>query len=46
MYLQYCASLERGNVFDIERFRDDPIRHLAVKHSSKWAGRDVAAPHQ
>ena len=46
MYLQYCASLERGNVFDIERFRHDPIRLLAVKHSSKWAGRDVAAPHQ
>ena len=46
MYLQYCASLEHGNVFDIQRFRDDPIRLLAVQHSSKWAGTDVAAPHQ
>jgi hypothetical protein len=46
MYLQYCASLERGNVFDVERFRHDPIRLLVVKHSSKWAGSDVAAPHQ
>jgi hypothetical protein len=46
MYLQYCASLEHGNVFDIERFRHDPIRFLTVKHSSKWAGTDVSAPHQ
>ena len=34
MYLQYCASLEQGNVFDIERYRDDPIRYMAVKHSA------------
>jgi hypothetical protein len=46
LYLQYCASLEHGNVFDVERFRDDPIRFMAVKHSSRWEGRDVAAPHQ
>lgn len=46
IYVQYCASLERGNVFDIERFRRDPIRFMAVKHSSKWAGTDVVAPHQ
>jgi hypothetical protein len=46
LYLQYCASLEHGNVFDVERFRDDPIRFMAVKHSSKWEGTGVAAPHQ
>ena len=46
LYLQYCASVEHGNVFDIERFRRDPIRYMAVKHSSRWEGTDVAAPHQ
>jgi hypothetical protein len=46
LYIQYCASLERGNTFDIDRFRTDPLRFMAVKHSSKWAGTDVAAPHQ
>jgi hypothetical protein len=46
LYLQYCASVEHGNVFDIERFRRDPIRFLAVKHSSRWEGTNVSAPHQ
>jgi hypothetical protein len=45
MYLQYCASVEHGNVFDIERFRHDPIRFMAVKHSSKWVETEVSAPH-
>jgi hypothetical protein len=46
LYIQYCASLEHGNVFDIERYRQDPVRFAAVKHSSRWAGTAVAAPHQ
>ena len=46
LYLQYCASVEHGNVFDVDRFRHDPIRHAAVKHSAKWNGTDVFAPHQ
>jgi hypothetical protein len=46
LYLQYCASIEHGNVFDIERYRHDPIRYMAVRHSAKWAGTDVSAPHQ
>ena len=46
LYVQYCASLEHGNVFDLDRFRGDPIRYMAIKHSSRWEGTDVAAPHQ
>ena len=46
LYLQYCAAAEHGNVFDIERFRHDPIRFMTVKHSARWAGTDVSAPHQ
>jgi hypothetical protein len=46
LYLQYCATLQRGNVFDVERFRDDPIRYSAIKYSSKWTDGDVFAPHQ
>jgi hypothetical protein len=46
LYLQYCATLEQGNVFDVERFRGDPVRFAAVEHSTRWAGTSVAAPHQ
>ena len=46
LYLQYCATLQRGNVFDIDRFRNDSIRYSAIKHSSKWTDGDVSAPHQ
>jgi hypothetical protein len=45
LYLQYCASVEHGNVFDVDRFSHDPIRHAAVKHSARWYGTDVFAPH-
>jgi hypothetical protein len=33
LYLQYCTTLEPTNVFDIRRFKRDPVRYLAVKHS-------------
>jgi hypothetical protein len=46
LYLQYCTTRERGNVFDVERYRHDPVRFLAVRHSLASAGSEVAAPHQ
>jgi hypothetical protein len=33
LYLQYCTTAEQTNVFDVERYKSDPVRHLAVKHS-------------
>lgn len=33
LYLQYCTTREVTNIFDVDRFRADPVRHLAVKHS-------------
>jgi hypothetical protein len=33
LYLQYCTTAEQTNVFDVDRFKSDPVRHLAVKHS-------------
>ena len=33
LYLQYCTTPEQTNVFDIERYKADPVRYLAVKHS-------------
>ena len=33
LYLQYCTTLQQTNLFDVERFRNDPVRYLAVKHS-------------
>ena len=46
IYLQYCTGQEPSNVFDIKRYRHDPVRYLAVKHSTKAAGTEVTAPHQ
>lgn len=34
LYLQYCTSLEPTNVFDLRRANKDPVRLLAVKHST------------
>jgi len=45
LYLQYCTSLEAGNVFDIKRFKKDRVRHLAVAHSLRSEGTEVRAPH-
>jgi hypothetical protein len=33
LYLQYCTTRELTNVFDVNRYRNDPVRYLAVKHS-------------
>ena len=33
LYIQYCTTHELTNVFEVARFEDDPVRHLAVKHS-------------
>lgn len=46
LYLQYCTTRERGNVFDVQRYDHDPVRRLAVRHSLESAGADVSAPHQ
>jgi len=46
LYLQYCASLERGNAFDLDRYRHDPFRFMAVKESVRSVGGEVSAPHQ
>jgi hypothetical protein len=46
LYIQYCSTRERGNVFDVQRYRDDPIRYLAVRHSSGAAAQTLAAPDQ
>ena len=46
LYLQFCTGRERGNVFDVGRYRSDEVRYLAVRDSVASAGLDVAAPHQ
>jgi hypothetical protein len=33
LYLQYCTTRELTNVFDVDRYRHDPVRYLAVNHS-------------
>jgi hypothetical protein len=30
LYLQYCTSREKANAFDAARFRNDPVRWLAI----------------
>lgn len=42
LYGQYCTTREVTNVFDVERYDADPIRHLAVAHSVE-AGRALAS---
>jgi len=42
LYVQYCTTREVTNVFDVERYRVDPIRHLAVAHSVE-TGRTLAS---
>lgn len=46
VYLQYCTTLEASNVFDVKRFKKDPIRYLAVKHSLRSVGTEAMAPHE
>jgi hypothetical protein len=33
LYLQYCTTREITNVYDIDRFRHDPVKYMAVSHS-------------
>lgn len=33
LYLQYCTTAEQTNVFDVGRYRKDPVRSLAIRHS-------------
>jgi hypothetical protein len=42
LYVQYCTTREVTNVFDVERYRVDPVRHLAVAHSVE-TGRALAS---
>jgi hypothetical protein len=33
LYTQYCTTHEITNVYDVDRFKDDPVKFLAVKDS-------------
>lgn len=33
LYTQYCTTHEITNVYDVDRFRDDPVKYLAVRDS-------------
>ena len=33
LYIQYCTTHEITNIYDVDRFRDDPVKYLAVKDS-------------
>jgi hypothetical protein len=45
LYVQYCTTKEiNGNRFDTARFRDDPVRYLAIQHSEQARGITLDAP--
>jgi hypothetical protein len=46
LFIQYCTSRERGNVFDAERYASDPVRYFATINSRRSAHMTVSAPHQ
>jgi hypothetical protein len=46
LYIQYCTSRERGNMFDASRHANDPVRYLALVNSARAPQSAVAAPHQ
>jgi hypothetical protein len=46
LYIQYCSSREHGNLFDVARYANDPIRYLATSNSKRAATSGVFAPHQ
>ena len=46
IYVQYCTTLEPSNVFEIKRYKKDPVRYLTVKHSVRSAGTEAMAPHE
>jgi hypothetical protein len=33
LYLQYCTTREMTNVYDVDRYRSDPVKFMAVSHS-------------
>jgi hypothetical protein len=44
-YVQYCSTREvQGNRFDTARYRNDPVRYLAIQHSERARGITVDAP--
>jgi hypothetical protein len=46
LYIQYCSSREHGNLFDVARYEQDPVRLLATINSRRAATSGVFAPHQ
>lgn len=46
LFIQYCTSRERGNVFDAARYAADPVRYFATINSRRSAHMTVSAPHQ
>jgi hypothetical protein len=38
LYVQYCTTVENGNAFDVDRYRDRPIQSLAIEHSIHATG--------
>jgi hypothetical protein len=46
LYIQYCTTRERGNAFDLDRYKGDRVRQFAMQHSIASAGGEVSAPHQ
>ena len=46
LYIQYCTSREHGNMFDVSRHANDPVRYLALINSARSPQGAVAAPHQ
>lgn len=46
LYIQYCASREHGNIFDVARYAGDPVRYLATVNSRRSSQGAVSAPHQ
>ena len=38
LYVQYCTTVENGNAFDVERYRQRPVQWLAVEHSRHATG--------
>ena len=46
LYLQYCTTAEQTNVFDVDRYRADPVRYLAVKHSVAYNAHRLSASAQ
>jgi hypothetical protein len=38
LYVQYCTTIENGNRFDLDRYRDRPVQSLAIAHSIHATG--------